>query len=215
MKIFLDIVSDATLLYNFGIAPTIRDAELIATRTASLYHYYHQMVENGGSISFTAHGKFTYLFKTEEFPIFPGARLVVRTKAKFRVHPGIFLTAILPIRAYGLLPDFENVWDLIPFSFVLDWFTSVGQYLEIVDNGLLMLALDPQLLTHSLTWSYDYSTEDQSAYGFTSQSDSTGYATYTRFVSGSMPLYLPSSLDFIGNPVMPLASSAALLYKFL
>lgn len=35
--------------------------------------------------------------------------------------------------ALDIVPDFSNVWDMIPFSFVVDWFTNVGDLAEGID----------------------------------------------------------------------------------
>lgn len=36
--------------------------------------------------------------------------------------------------AVDLVPDFSNIWDLIPFSFVVDWFTNVGELASGIDD---------------------------------------------------------------------------------
>jgi hypothetical protein len=36
--------------------------------------------------------------------------------------------------AVDLVPDFLNVWAMIPFSFVVDWFTNIGDLAEGIDN---------------------------------------------------------------------------------
>lgn len=36
--------------------------------------------------------------------------------------------------AVDLVPDFSNVWDMIPFSFVVDWFTNIGDLASNIDN---------------------------------------------------------------------------------
>lgn len=35
---------------------------------------------------------------------------------------------------WDLYPNLENIWDLIPYSFVVDWFVRVGDVLNAVDN---------------------------------------------------------------------------------
>jgi hypothetical protein len=36
--------------------------------------------------------------------------------------------------AVDLVPDFSNVWDMIPFSFVVDWFTNIGDLAQGIDD---------------------------------------------------------------------------------
>jgi hypothetical protein len=33
----------------------------------------------------------------------------------------------------GILPDLQNIWDLIPFSFVIDWLVKVSEFLGYFD----------------------------------------------------------------------------------
>jgi hypothetical protein len=49
----------------------------------------------------------------------------------------------------GILPTFSNVWDLIPFSFVLDWFINIGDFLERFDAGQRIQRLNIQYVTTS------------------------------------------------------------------
>lgn len=49
----------------------------------------------------------------------------------------------------GVLPTFQNLWDLVPFSFVIDWFVDVGNFLERVDSRLRLARLDIQYVTQS------------------------------------------------------------------
>lgn len=50
----------------------------------------------------------------------------------------------------GFLPTFENVWDLLPYSFVVDWFTDVGGLLERIDSKLRLSRLGIRYTTMSL-----------------------------------------------------------------
>lgn len=37
-----------------------------------------------------------------------------------------------------LNPDLSNAWDMVPYSFVVDWFTNIGDTLQSVDNWMTM-----------------------------------------------------------------------------
>lgn len=45
---------------------------------------------------------------------------------------------LLSSKALGLHPGLQQAWDLIPYSFVVDWFTSIGDVLEDVDDSIYM-----------------------------------------------------------------------------
>jgi hypothetical protein len=36
--------------------------------------------------------------------------------------------------AIDIVPDFSNIWDMIPFSFVVDWFTNIGDLAQGIDD---------------------------------------------------------------------------------
>jgi hypothetical protein len=41
------------------------------------------------------------------------------------------------LRQVGLYPTASNVWDLLPFSFIVDWFTPIGEWCEFFDTKYL------------------------------------------------------------------------------
>lgn len=49
----------------------------------------------------------------------------------------------------GMFPSFENIWDLIPYSFVVDWLIDVGELLKRVDTNLRLLRLNIRYVTMS------------------------------------------------------------------
>jgi len=59
------------------------------------------------------------------------------------------LSLINGIESWGFLPTFENVWDLVPLSFVIDWFVQVGDLLESVDARLRYERYDIKYATTS------------------------------------------------------------------
>lgn len=45
------------------------------------------------------------------------------------------------IRGWGLLPTFSSMWDIVPYSFVVDWFVDIGGMLESIDFAMYMAEL--------------------------------------------------------------------------
>lgn len=45
-----------------------------------------------------------------------------------------FMAMAERVRRYGLLPDLHTLWDMIPFSFAVDWFLPVDDFLSSVDH---------------------------------------------------------------------------------
>lgn len=50
---------------------------------------------------------------------------------------------------WDLLPTFGNIWDFIPYSFVIDWFVDIGGLLESIDTAVQAETLD----TIGVLWS--------------------------------------------------------------
>lgn len=57
--------------------------------------------------------------------------------------------------AYGFRLDLENIWDLVPFSFIVDWFFHIGNFLGDVDNLYLAHQYKPVSIWYSYETSYD------------------------------------------------------------
>lgn len=53
------------------------------------------------------------------------------------------------VESLGFLPTFQNVWDLIPYSFIIDWFISVGDLLRRVDTNMRLTRLNVRYVTMS------------------------------------------------------------------
>lgn len=54
----------------------------------------------------------------------------------------ILMKAVRKTQEWDLWPTLENVWDLIPLSFVVDWFVNVGGLLKGIDNAVYMQYVD-------------------------------------------------------------------------
>lgn len=50
---------------------------------------------------------------------------------------------------WDLLPTAGNIWDLIPYSFVIDWFVNIGDGLELADATLYAQTLKVMGITYS------------------------------------------------------------------
>lgn len=59
------------------------------------------------------------------------------------------------LSAYGFRLNLENVWDMVPFSFVVDWFFHIGNFLSDVDNLYLAHQYKPVSIWYSYETSYD------------------------------------------------------------
>jgi hypothetical protein len=75
--------------------------------------------------------------------------------------------------AVDLVPDFSNVWDMIPFSFVVDWFTNVGDLASGIDD-YFTLTQQHKVLGSIVSHKLSYINQPQGFFG------SIIYDIYTR-----------------------------------
>lgn len=55
-------------------------------------------------------------------------------KIVYRRHENAILNSYRVLREWGLAPTLVAAWDLVPFSFVVDWFLDISSCLEQIDN---------------------------------------------------------------------------------
>lgn len=210
----LDLLTDFHLTYSLGIAPTISDAMDVAKRSRWLLRRYRQDLTD----PVTAYGSYSLqLGDSELLAPFVGAEVVARTKLRAGLSEDSLWAALLPLRAVNLLPTLSNVWDLLPQTFILDYFTNIGDYLEAVDNMMLFLGLEVEYAVHSTSLIYQFTEEDCESYGFSvrkeGQNPGAGYRIYNRWVTGEMPTILPTRLNVFGEPTINFSILGSLLYK--
>jgi hypothetical protein len=77
---------------------------------------------------------------------------------------------------YGLQPNFYVVWDMIPYSFIVDWFIPVGDILSTLDADRMYLSGEY----------YDFENVCYSLSYVRELDDNTNVKCYTRW-KGSVP----------------------------
>lgn len=98
-------------------------------------------------------------------------------------HDGVIGNIIRGAMQWDVWPTLENAWDLIPFSFVADWFVGIGAFLGDIDRYELMLLHDVlSVLTSSKSI---YSFPSVEFYGF--KSSNFTIVSYGRQRSASLP----------------------------
>lgn len=217
LRRLLDLVTDAKLTYSLGVAPSISDAKDIALRANQFLSKYSSPDIFGEN---TIYGKFNLIIPDDLTTGFSGVRLEARSKIRCSVLPDSYLTAVLPVRSLGLLPSLSNLWDLLPFSFVVDWFTHNGDNLDDIDSSAIMLALEINISVHSIAICYDFNSDDEKDFLFHISSDgptkTAGYKTYCRYVLDTLPMLGPTRLSLHGVAGVPdWTLAASLLYKFI
>lgn len=210
------LLCDAKLLYSFAIAPTTSDAKDVAKKARGLLRKYRTLLTEN---AVTLHGVSRYETTEDDSQSFIGTFVECRSKIRVSLEPDSLLPYILPARSLGLLPSLSTLWDLIPFSFVVDWFTNVGSTTRAVEDQLLLLALHTETSVNSVMMMYRFTDEDWSAYDFWADESSgilAGYRYYSRYLLTGIPVMVPTRWGFYGNTWKPdFGLIGALLYKLL
>lgn len=113
------------LAVQYGILPTISDLEsLMEAVTGSAKPYFdsnnYQVLTAGHSVS--SQGARGRISRTNRIKI-------ALNTVDLRLY-----TLSERLRDIGGFPSIDNLWDLVPYSFVVDWFINVGDMLESLDD---------------------------------------------------------------------------------
>lgn len=122
-----DLVADTWLEYSYGWKPLLSDVYSHAEAAASM------MVDKQGVVrEVKASAKSNRVVDVPYGAIsFSGVDRVtserrVRLAIKYSIPDG----QISPLVAFGLTNPLTVAWEIVPFSFVVDWFLPIGNYLQ-------------------------------------------------------------------------------------
>jgi hypothetical protein len=203
----LNVISSAQLCWSFGLAPNLREASKIAQKGAALRH----RVLSGDVFSpQTAYGSVVYpIGSLDGFQDFPNSTVVGRSKVRLGFNRDGYLPYLLTAEAVGLLPRLSRLWEVIPFSFLVDKVSNTSLSLDVIDISLLREVLDIEFSTHSISILLPFADVDD-IHGFTSvpmggsdEGDAasfTGYRCYFRYsMKRSIPGFVPTPLPVLGS----------------
>ncbi|DAD50139.1 maturation protein [ssRNA phage Gerhypos.3_17] len=120
-----DFLADTWLEYSYGWKPMLKDVYDNAEAVASLF-VEHQNIVRTAKGRAQSEGK----WETETIPV--NNHIVYNTRAtdkiwvEIEVRYRIPVSQLNPIHAFGLTNPMEVAWELVPFSFVVDWFLPIG-----------------------------------------------------------------------------------------
>lgn len=133
-------IPQAWLIWNYGIIPTMLDVEGAITALEKAdngsFDRYLLTVKSGFKVktsrSFQTTNRcsfgiddFTWSFKEEE-------TLSMLGRIDCRLRSPEYLKA----SELGVVNLGQTVWDVIPYSFVVDWFVNVGEYISLLDANV-------------------------------------------------------------------------------
>jgi hypothetical protein len=130
--------SDNYLTAVYGVLPTIADLKEIHGSLSKM----RRTEKNGFK---------TYSSSVTNATAAANKAYVVEQRIKVAIdnEDSAFDAIVNMLDNIGLFPDCENLWDLVPYSFVVDWFVDIGSFLERIDSGNRIARLNIRYATMS------------------------------------------------------------------
>jgi hypothetical protein len=209
----VDYVTSTILHYRFDTSTTVSDAAEIAS--SDLISKLKQLL---ASNAITSYGKFAWV-KPDNVPFWGDGKLVLVTRAKLRfsLDASTLLADYLSADASGLMPSLSRCWDLVPFSFVVDWFANEGERLHAIDDQLLFAFVGVQWVLYSYKLLYFPSDSELSAFGLENPNpdDLFHISVYIRELSLYVPRLRDSEFDFLAAKKPNLLTVGSFLWQSL
>lgn len=110
-------VADQWLELSFGWAPLVQD----------IYDAM-ETLQNIPGVKCKARGGTRASY--EKFHSLAWSRVNIRVSVEMRAHVRIESPAVYTLETLGLVNPSSVLWEVVPFSFLVDWFVSVGDFLS-------------------------------------------------------------------------------------
>lgn len=127
------------LAVKYGILPTVDDLQKIV----KAFNARKPFFDKNGYTMYNA----KHLASVDDGSI--AVSLEQRIKVAVADEDSDFDILLERLDSMGVLPTTENLWDLVRYSFVIDWFVDVGSLLERVDNRLRLMRYNIRYVTMS------------------------------------------------------------------
>jgi hypothetical protein len=144
------------------------------------------------------------------------SHLTTRSKIVLDVSARALASSLLGFDAFGILPKPSNLWDLVPFSFVANWFTGIGPSIRRAEYSAF-LATIPAYYVHTYLITSPFTSEELDDWSIANDPlDPLSLKVFYRDVSSYTPLPQDSKFGFgIPTNLPPIGSVGALLWQVL
>jgi hypothetical protein len=140
------------LWFLYGVKPTISDLQALIVAA--------KMISKGGLMDLAKQyvkGTTRYGTWHPEDTELHGLTWTGRCNARIRLTPAIQLQGAIEglffiLRSLDVGIDFESIWEVIPYSFVLDWFVNTQDYVRWIDDHLNVDRYDIMQCVTSFKW---------------------------------------------------------------
>lgn len=211
----VDFLSDVILKFRFGQKPTSED--LLELASLDIRKELETLLRANAA---TVYGKFVHNFSRSEIEqILPGMdgelQLVTRSKVRFQTDMTTLLANYLTANAMGMMPTLSRLWAVVPFSFVVDWFTRLDDRLQSIDDQLLWMVVGSEWTLHSFRLTYYPAFPELAAYNLrSSEEDPFGLTWYSRELSLCIPRLTEARFDYRASSTSPdLVTVGALVWQ--
>lgn len=188
----LKLGSSEYLRFIFGTAPTL---SVIGTDLPRLVEVLDVLSKLDPSDHLVAYGTFSHQIPKDILGF--DAELVSKSKVVLANYPSDPLRSILQLNSLGILPKGSNLWDLVPMSFVLDWFLNVGGLMSVIENSSVLSLMSINYIVHSYTVKHMLTDEEVEDMGLTRFSAESHHRLFRREVSRVLPPLRASRFDYL------------------
>lgn len=204
----LDLASATTLQANFQWRPV---SQLVTTELPKIARAVSVLTEDR-KVSI-GRGSWSFDFAPNTFGR-DSSHLLVRTKIVLDVSSRSLAASLLGYDALGIIPKPSNLWDLLPFTFIVNWFTGVGPAIRRAEYSLLMSTL-PAYYVHTYAITSPLTSNEMTLWSMSSSlGDSLSMKEFDRDVSHFSPLPRDSKFGFgIPTELPSLGVLGSLLYQ--
>lgn len=134
-----DSNSSLWLEYQYGWMPLLYDAHDAAQTLAEIPNTYlsvNSMRKLKASVQGSSVRKFTGVWGDGSIFVNYSGQLLTTDQVRAEVEFYVSDPTAYTLASMGLVNPGSLAWELLPFSFVADWFLPIGSYIETLDAGI-------------------------------------------------------------------------------
>lgn len=205
------LVASTNLQYNFGIAPTVGVVQELDTLGPAIGR---RLLAASKTARSELKGQFIIDLPYSP-PGFTDSRLITRTTCTLEEPDDPFWFAIMKLYSVRIAPSTRNIWEIIPMSFVVDWFTNMSGRFGSLDMSFLSIFVRASAIQHSYTVesTYDSTSPSRILTPFEALDWRFGKPSpvfYRRELSRTVPILSDGKIDYLsaaGNPDLGIFTS--------
>jgi len=199
IKSSIDAYSNANLAKAYGFDPSISDFNEFVGEYDGIVR---QLREENIWGPRTLYGSFDFDMPND--PTLGVIKLCTRSKIRVTFDDTTLMSIIMAGGAIGLRPGFATVWEAIPFSFVVDWFSNLSARYHDIDNQITFYLLPYFYGVHSIKLTNEWGEDFLSSNHLSKVAGIKPTSTfYYRWLSFCGPTLRDSSIDFRGGSALP------------